>query len=63
MLTPSLSFTQPKFPISNILIRPAMESDQPLRIGHGFDIHRLVEDRKLVIGLFKFSHTKCTKHV
>ena len=43
----SFSFTHVS---NNILIKATTLSDQPLRIGHGFDIHRLVEDRDLIIG-------------
>lgn len=47
------AFTQPRFPVSNILIKSstAPSDNSPLlRIGHGFDIHRLIENKKLVIG-------------
>lgn len=32
--------------------------DPPIRIGHGFDIHRLIEGTKLVIGGVTIPHTK-----
>ena len=34
------------------------DEDLPLRIGHGFDIHRLIEGPKLVIGGVTIPHTK-----
>ncbi len=46
-------FTPSKFSggaMSKIMIRSSTETEMPLRIGHGFDIHRLVENRKLIIG-------------
>ena len=56
-LTICLAFTAPpaRFPLSSIPIRSAVESDRPLRIGHGFDIHRLVEDKKLIIGKISYN--------
>jgi hypothetical protein len=48
------AFTQPKFPISSIPIRSTIDTESRLRIGHGFDIHRLVEHKKLIIGEFFF---------
>lgn len=39
------------FALSSTLLRANALSDEPaLRIGHGFDIHRLIEGTKLVIG-------------
>ena len=32
-------------------------SDQPIRIGHGYDVHRLVECRDLIIGGVNIPHT------
>ena len=29
-----------------------------MRIGHGYDVHRLVEDRKLILGGVEISHSK-----
>lgn len=29
-----------------------------MRIGHGYDVHRLVEDRKLILGGVEIPHTK-----
>lgn len=29
-----------------------------MRIGHGYDVHKLVEDRKLIIGGVEIEHTK-----
>jgi len=51
-VTTTYSFTQPRFPVSNILIRSSTapsDSLPLLRIGHGFDIHRLIENKKLLI--------------
>ncbi|HEY4531713.1 MAG TPA: 2-C-methyl-D-erythritol 2,4-cyclodiphosphate synthase, partial [Kurthia sp.] len=28
-----------------------------MRIGHGYDVHKLVEDRPLIIGGIKIDHT------
>ena len=44
---------------SNNRLRMAFDDeDLPLRIGHGFDIHRLIEGPKLVIGGVTIPHTK-----
>jgi hypothetical protein len=41
---------------SKMKITLTTDSQLPMRIGHGFDIHRLVENRKLIIGKnFDFS--------
>ena len=32
-------------------------SDQPIRIGHGYDVHRLVECRDLILGGVNIPHT------
>jgi hypothetical protein len=41
-----------RFRSSQGLLRKSTLSDEPaLRIGHGFDIHRLIEGTKLIIGI------------
>jgi len=35
-----------------------LNNEPALRIGHGFDIHRLIEGTKLVIGGVTIPHTK-----
>ena len=30
-----------------------------LRIGHGYDVHRLVEGRRLILGGVEVPHTLC----
>ena len=40
---------------SHLIQRASSISDEPqLRIGHGFDIHRLIEGTKLIIGLLQY---------
>ena len=33
-------------------------STPELKIGHGYDVHRLVESRDLILGGIKIEHTK-----
>lgn len=45
--------------VNSIKLKMAFDDeDLPLRIGHGFDIHRLIEGPKLVIGGVTIPHTK-----
>lgn len=42
---------------------PAAPPTLPYRVGHGFDLHRLAEGYKLVIGGVEIPHTKgCEAH-
>lgn len=42
---------------------PAAPPALPYRVGHGFDLHRLAEGYKLVIGGIEIPHTKgCEAH-
>jgi hypothetical protein len=52
------SFTVSKFPVSSIFIKSTPAGNEnPLRIGHGFDIHRLVPNKKLIIAGVQIPHT------
>jgi hypothetical protein len=39
-----------RFRSSQGLLRSSLSDEPALRIGHGFDIHRLIEGTKLIIG-------------
>jgi hypothetical protein len=42
---------------------PAAPPALPYRVGHGFDLHRLAEGYKLIIGGVEIPHTKgCEAH-
>lgn len=42
---------------------PAAPPTLPYRVGHGFDLHRLAEGYKLIIGGVEIPHTKgCEAH-
>lgn len=42
---------------------PAAPPALPYRVGHGFDLHRLAEGYKLIIGGIEIPHTKgCEAH-
>jgi len=46
-----------------MLAAPASAPVLPMRIGHGFDLHRLAEGYKLIIGGVDIPHTKgCEAH-
>ena len=40
------------------LPRPEQKEEHKMRIGHGYDVHRLVEDRKLILGGVKIPFEK-----
>ena len=42
----------------NILARRGETSVSDMRIGHGYDVHKLVEGRKLILGGVEIPHTK-----
>ena len=41
------------------LPRPAQRKETEMRIGHGYDVHRLVEQRKLILGGVEIPFEKC----
>ena len=40
------------------LPRPQQKEGEPMRIGHGYDVHRLVEGRKLILGGVEIPYEK-----
>ena len=40
------------------LPRPQQKKGEPMRIGHGYDVHRLVEGRKLILGGVEIPYEK-----
>ena len=41
-----------------LLAKALMKEEKPMRIGHGYDVHRLVEGRDLILGGVKIEHEK-----
>lgn len=49
---------------SDVAVDSSSSADTlPMRVGHGFDLHRLAEGYKLIIGGIDIPHTKgCEAH-
>ena len=47
----------------NVKLTYPKDFDNGLLVGTGFDLHRLVEDRKLILGGIEIQHTKSPKRV
>ncbi len=54
-LEPNLKVTYPQ---DFLYVKSHLEKEDPMRIGHSFDIHQLVENRPLILGGLEIPHDK-----